>query len=409
MEKLIVNIHQLIGILPQEKQRLKGAEMSEVETIYNAYVHIKDGLIQSFGEMKDLPALNLKKINAQGFNAMPSLVDSHTHLVFAKSREEEFNMKIEGKTYAEIAAAGGGILNSASKIASTNEYQLFEDAYKRAKALIKLGTGAIEIKSGYGLDKTNELKMLRVIHRLKEALPIPVKVTFLAAHAKPNTFSQGNSAYAKHMLDTTLEEASKFADYIDVFCESGFFSPADAEMIIKAGKKYGLKAKIHGNQLGHSGGAVVAAENNILSVDHLEYLNQNEILALKRSQTMPVVLPNCSFYLKMQYAPSRIIIDAGLPLVIASDYNPGSAPSGNLWTCWSLACTQMRIKPEEAFNALTINAAAALELQNELGSITQGKKANLVFTEAHDNLAYYPYSFGENHCKKVMVNGEFIA
>jgi imidazolonepropionase len=406
---LIINIHKLFGIQPKGVQVLKGEEMNEVHHIENAYLKMKDGKIASFGSMAELPEFKGTTINAKGHNLLPTFIDSHTHLVFAKSREEEFNLKIAGKSYAEIAEAGGGILNSAQKIAETEEYVLFEEAYQRAKDLIKLGTGAIEVKSGYGLDAENELKMLRVIHRLKEALDIPVKATFLAAHAKPKSFQGGQSDYVKHMLKSTLEPAAKLADYIDVFVEDGFFSANDAQMIIDEGKKHGLKAKIHGNQLGHSGGALVAAENNILSVDHLEYLNQNEILALKRSNTLPVVLPNCSFYLNMQYAPAKIMLNAGLPLVIASDYNPGSAPSGNLWKCWSLACTQMRITPEVAFNALTVNAAAALELSDSLGSVTVGKEASFIFTKAQDNMAYYPYSFGENHVKRIMISGELVS
>ncbi|MDB4347494.1 imidazolonepropionase [Bacteroidia bacterium] len=409
MQKLIVNINRLFGILPPDTSSLKGDEMSKVNTISNAYLLLENDRIVDFGKMEDLPESNAPRISGKQFNILPSFIDSHTHLVFAETRENEFEMKIEGKTYAEIAASGGGILNSAKKIAQYDEYSLFESAYKRAQDLIQLGTGAIEIKSGYGLDPENELKILRVINRLKEALHIPVKRTFLAAHAKPKSFEGGYSDYVKHMLEKTLPQAAQLADYIDVFCENGFFTASDAQTIIDAGKKHGLKAKIHGNQLGHSGGALVAAENNILSVDHLEFLNQNEIMGLQRSSTFPVVLPNCSFYLKMQYAPAKAIINAGLPLVIASDFNPGSAPSGNLWTCWSLACTQMRITPEQAFNALTINAAAALELEKEMGSITKGKKANLIFTAAHDNISYYPYSFGENHAEKVMVDGEFVS
>jgi len=408
MQKLIVNINQLFGILPAETKRLKGEEMSSVNNLSKAYLLIEDGKIKDFGEMVNLPQTDIPQTNASQYNILPSFIDSHTHLVFAETRENEFEMKIEGKSYADIAAAGGGILNSAEKIANYDEYTLFESAYKRAQNLIKLGTGALEIKSGYGLDSENELKILRIINRLKEALHIPVKRTFLAAHAKPKSFSGGFSDYVKQMLDTTLAQAAELSDYIDVFVETGFFTANDAQLIIDEGKKHGLKAKIHGNQLGHSGGALIAAENNILSVDHLEFLNQNEIMGLQRSNTLPVVLPNCSYYLKMQYAPAQAIIKAGLPLVIASDYNPGSAPSGNLWTCWSLACTQMRITPEQAFNALTINAAAALELENELGSITVGKKANLIFTKARENLSYYPYSFGETHAEKVMVDGEFI-
>lgn len=408
MQKLIVNIHKLFGILPSSISIKKGKDLAAVDSISNAFLLIEDGLIKDFGSMEQVPSLNIETINAQGKNILPSFIDSHTHLVFAETRETEFEMKIEGKTYAEIAAAGGGILNSAQKIANAEEYDLFEAAYKRAKYLMELGTGAIEIKSGYGLDNNNELKMLRVINRLKEALPIPVKRTFLAAHAKPKSFKGGATDYVNEVIINTLPEAAALSDYIDIFCETGFFSSNDVQLIIEAGKKHGLKAKIHGNQLGHSGGAIVAAENNILSVDHLEFLNQNEIMGLQRSTTLPVVLPNCSYYLKMQYAPAKIMIEAGLPLVIASDYNPGSAPSGNLWTCWSLACTQMRIKPEEAFNALTINAAAALELELELGSITVGKRANLIVTEGRDHLSYYPYSFGEKHAEQVMVNGEWL-
>jgi len=410
MQLLIHNIGTLYGILPKNKAILKGEEMSNVRKIDDAYLLIEDGIIKSFGHHLDKPAHIEEIIDAEGQNVMPSFIDSHTHLVFADTRENEFEMKIAGKSYAEIAAAGGGILNSAKSIAATDFETLYQKAYDRAIALIKMGTCAIEIKSGYGLDGENELKMLQIIDRLKKELPITIKTTFLAAHALPASANGNTDAYVNDIIDNILPELIKTVeiDYIDLFCETGFFNQNHASQIIEAGVKHNLKAKIHGNQLGHSGGAMVAAKHNILSVDHLEFLNQEEINALKKSQTIPVVLPNCSYYLKMQYAPAKDIIRSGLPLAIASDYNPGSAPSGNLWVCWSLACTQMRLTPNQAFNALTINAAAALEIADTHGSITEGKAANFIFTNNHQSLSYYPYSFGENPVNKIMLNGKFM-
>jgi len=410
MQLLIHNIGTLYGILPKNKSILKGEEMSHVKKIDDAYLLIEDGIIKSYGHHLDTPAHIEEIIDAEGQNVMPTFIDSHTHLVFAATRENEFEMKIEGKTYAEIAAAGGGILNSAKSIANIDSETLYQQAYNRVIDLIKLGTGALEIKSGYGLDGENELKMLQVINRLKKELPITIKTTYLAAHALPASANGNTDDYVNEVIEKTLPHlmSATEIDYIDLFCETGFFNENHAAQIIEAGAKHNLKAKIHGNQLGHSGGALVAAKHNIVSVDHLEFLNQGEIEALKNSKTIPVVLPNCSYYLKMQYAPAKTIIENNLPLAIASDYNPGSAPSGNLWFCWSLACTQMSLTPNQAFNALTINAAAALEIADTHGSITEGKVANLIFTKNHPSLSYFPYSFGENHVNRVMLKGEFL-
>ncbi len=410
MQILIQNIGKLTGILASDIKVLKGAQMNEVESIENAYLLVENGLITSFGHTLEKPTHIEEIIDADGAEVMPCFIDSHTHIVYAKSREKEFELKIAGKTYAEIAAAGGGILSSAATIKAITEDELFEISLARAWKLIKMGTGALEIKSGYGLDFANELKMLNVINRLKKELPISIKTTYLAAHALPKNFNGDSASYVNEVINKWLPKLNKLCniDYIDAFCEKGFFSIADTQNIIDAGLKYGIKTKLHGNQLGNSGGALLAAKNNILSVDHLEYLNQEEMDELKTKDTLAVILPQCSYFLKMQYAPALEMLKNNLAIAIASDYNPGSSPSGNLWFAWSLACTQMGLTPQAAFNALTINAAAAVELSDKMGSISVGKYANFIFTKKQEHLSYYPYSFGEIHAKKVMIDGVFI-
>ena len=409
---LLVNIKSLQGIDESGKLLKKGSEMQEWETISNAWLLTRNGYIADYGEMKNLPPAyqGLPQHDCDGALVLPSFIDSHTHIVFAASREEEFVMRIKGKSYEEIAAAGGGILNSAAKLQKMSEDDLFEEAFFRLRKLMSWGTGAIEIKSGYGLTVADELKMLRVIKRLKAAVSIPVKATFLGAHAFPLAYKQNRSGYIKLIIHEMLPQiaAEGLADYMDVFCDQGFFTPEETSELLIAAMQYGLKPKIHGNELGYTGGVQTAVKHNALSVDHLEYTGDAEIEALLNSNTMPVALPGCSFFLGIPYAPLRKMIDAGLPVCLASDYNPGSTPNGRMGFVLSLACTQMKLTPEEAMNALTINAAYALELSHEFGSITKGKRANLVITKKVNSIAYLPYSFGEDLIENVLVDGKII-
>jgi len=412
MLTLIRNTKRLYGIDESQKSFRAGKDMSDFPFIENAWLLIRDQRIDSYGRMPEdngqYPAHDSDRIiDATGKIVLPAFVDSHTHLVFPASREEEFVMKIQGKTYEEIAAAGGGILNSAGKLHGMSEKELYKMALERLQEVIANGTGAIEIKSGYGLSVEDELKMLRVIKRLKNISPIPVKATFLGAHTFPKAYKENREGYIQLIIDEMLPaiEKEKLADFIDVFCDHGFFTPEEAERILEAGKKHGLIPKIHGNQLAVSGGVQLAVKTKALSVDHLEHMGEAEIEALRGSSTMPVGLPNCSFYLRMPYTPGRAIIDAGLPFALASDYNPGSAPSGKLGFVLSLACIQMKLLPEEAFNALTLNAAYAMGLEQELGSISKGKLANLIITKKIPSLAWIPYAFGSEWIDKVMIKG----
>jgi len=341
---------------------------------------------------------------------LPCWCDSHTHLVFAASREEEFVDKIKGLSYADIAAKGGGILNSAGKLNAMHEDELFNLALKRLHEVIQLGTGAIEIKSGYGLSVEGELKMLRVIQRLKQVSPIPIKATFLGAHAYSLQYKNDHETYLRLIIDEMLPNIAKekLADYIDVFCEKGFFSVDEMKRICEAGIKYGLKSKLHVNQLNSIGGIEAAIELNALSVDHLETMTDDDIQKLSSSNTIGTMLPTAAYFLRMNYPPARKLIDANCAVALASDLNPGSSPSGNMNTVVSMSCIQMRILPEEAINAATINGAYAMELETEVGSITIGKKANLIFTKPISSLVYLPYAFGSNLIDKVMINGEFF-
>ena len=405
---LIKNIKALYGIINDASiQKKSGTEMSHLDSIENAYLIIKDGIITDFGSMNSLPEISLPSIDANNGYVLPSFIDSHTHIVFAKSREEEFVMRIKGKSYEEIAAAGGGILNSARKLQAMSEDELFEEAKTRLFEVIKYGTGAIEIKSGYGLTVADEIKMLRVIKRLKAISPITIKATFLGAHAIPTEFKQNREAYINLVINEMLPKisAENLAEYCDVFCDQGFFTVDETERILIAAKQYGLKAKIHGNELGYTGGVQIAVKHQALSVDHLEYTGEAEISSLKNGNTMPVGLPNCSFFLGIPYAPGRQIIDAGLPFCLASDYNPGSSPNGRMSFVVSLACTQMKLTPEEAINATTINGAYALELSHTHGSITKGKLGNVIITKPIPSLAFIPYSFGVDMIDKVIIAG----
>ncbi len=409
---LISNIKLLVNVR-EESRLLRGKELSELPCIENAYLVVEDGLISQYGEMKNLrpSTFNLQQtINASGQFVLPAWCDSHTHLVFAASREEEFVDKIKGLSYAEIAAKGGGILNSARKLNMMNEDELFNLAWKRLEEVSKLGTGAIEIKSGYGLSVEGELKMLRVIKRLKEKSNLLIKSTFLGAHSYPFEYKENHQGYIDLIINEMLPVITKekLADCIDVFCETGFFSPEETETICRAGMSYGLKPKIHANQLNLSGGVEVGIKLNALSVDHLETMNEATIKELANSQTIGTLLPTAAFFLRMPFQPARQLIDAGCAIALASDYNPGSSPSGNMNLVVSMSCIQMKMLPEEVINAATINGAYAMELQNEVGSITIGKKANLIFTKSIPSLAYLPYSFGTDLIDRVMINGEFV-
>lgn len=408
---LITNIKGLVGLHPKDKLMLRGNELSNLPVLENAWLLIEDGLIKDFGEMSLIPSQisNLpSQVSAKGRYVFPSWCDSHTHIVFAASREEEFAMKIQGKSYEEIAAAGGGILNSARKLQKATEDELFQSAAERLKKMILQGTGAVEIKSGYGLTTASEIKMLRVIRRLKDQFPIPIKATFLAAHAFPAEFKNNHQGYIDLIVNDMLPliAAEKLADYIDVFCEKGFFSVAETDQILKAGARYGLKPKIHANQLSVSGAIEVAVENGAISVDHLEESNEETIATLRNTDTIVTLLPSCSFYLGIPFANAKGFIKAGLPMALATDYNPGSTPSGNMNFVVSLACIIMKMFPEQAINAATLNGAAAMELSKDYGSIAVGKKANLLITKPMPSIAYLPYSFGESQVDQVILNGE---
>jgi len=406
---LITHIKGLAQVRESTQKFLAGSAMGELPVIPNSYLLLSDGLISDYGKMEDVPSIHpTNTIDASDRFVFPSFVDSHTHLVFAASREEEFVMKIKGATYAEIAAKGGGILNSAKKLRVTSEDELFEKTLERANEIIKLGTGAVEIKSGYGLTVKDEVKMLRVAKRIGRETPLTVKTTFLGAHAVPTEIKKQEyiKLVIEEMIPAVAEE--KLADYIDVFCEEGFFSPDETEQIVEEGKKIGMKPRIHANQLHRSGGVQVGVKTNAISVDHLENIGEEEINLLRNSQTMPTALPGAAFFLNLPFPPARAMIDAGLPLAIASDYNPGSSPSGNMQTMLSLACIKMKMTPEEVFNATTINTAYALELLTTHGSITHGKVANIFITKPVPSLAYLPYHFGNNFVDQVILNGNLI-
>lgn len=408
---LVTNIKQLVNVR-EENHLLRRKELSHLPVIEDAFLIIEDGIIAEYGRMEQLSSVNrpLSTLNASGQFILPAWCDSHTHLVFAASREEEFVDKIKGLSYAEIAAKGGGILNSAKKLNATSEDELFNLSWKRLEEVAKLGTGAIEIKSGYGLTVEGELKMLRVIKRLKEKSNLTIKATFLGAHTYPLAYKENHRGYIDLIRNEMLPviAAEKLADYIDVFCETGFFSSEETEEICKAGMSYGLKPKLHANQLNLSGGVEVGVKLHAVSVDHLETMDESSIKTLASSNTIGTLLPTAAFFLRMSFQPARQLIDAGCAIALATDFNPGSSPSCNMNLVVAMSCIQMKMLPEEAINAATINGAYAMEVEKELGSITVGKKANLIFTKPIPSLAYLPYSFGTNLIDKVMINGEFI-
>jgi imidazolonepropionase len=407
---LIRNIKGLVQTRDQAIGPVKGSAMANLPILENSYLAIHNGLIEQYGSMSELPAAAKAKteLDATGRFVFPSFVDSHTHLIFAASREEEFVMKIKGATYEEIAASGGGILNSAKKLQQTSEDELFERAMIRVHEIIKTGTGAVEIKSGYGLTTKDELKMLRVARRIGKESPLTVRTTFLGAHAVPKdkTKEQYIDLILNEMIPAIAEE--KLADYIDVFCEQGFFSQAETERIVTEGVKHGMKPRIHANQLYRSGGVQAGVNTGALSVDHLENIGDEEIACLRNSTVMPTALPGAAFFLGLPFPPARKMLEAGLPLAIASDYNPGSAPSGNMQLMISLACIKMKMTPEEAINAATINTALALELEKTHGSITKGKVANVFITKPISSIAYLPYAFGTNCVETVILKGTLV-
>lgn len=407
---LITNIKALVGVHPKETYFLRGSKLNQLPVLENAWLLLEDGLIKDFGPMDSLPSASakLETLDAKGRFVFPSWCDSHTHIVFAAPREEEFALKIAGKTYEEIAAAGGGILNSANKLQHASEDELFESASIRLKDMIKQGTGALEIKSGYGLTVESELKMLRVIQRLKAAFPIPIKASLLAAHAYPAEFKENHQGYINLIINELVPQVAqeKLADYIDAFCEKGFFSLEETALILEAAAKYGLKPKIHANQLSVSGAVQLGIQHQAVSVDHLEETDKEVLTALTESNTIATLLPSCSFYINIPFANAKGLIEHNAIVALASDYNPGSTPSGNMNFVVSLGCIKLKMTPQQAINAATINGAAAMELSEQVGSIAVGKRANLMITRPMTSLAYLPYSFGQNQIETVILNGE---
>lgn len=406
---LIKNIKGLGGILEGNTTPLRGNQLDKYEVLENAYLAIENGRIADYGKMEDLAGVlnwnELEVIDAEGKFVLPAFCDSHTHIVFAATRENEFVDRIHGLSYEEIGKRGGGILNSAARLSDMSEEELVEGALKRLDLVKSLGTGAIEIKSGYGLSVEAELKMLRVIQTLKERSDMTIKATFLGAHAFPQAYKENKDEYVKLVIDEMLPEIQKqkLADYIDVFCERNYFSPEQLEQILHAGTNAGLKPKIHVNQFSVLGGVGIGVKYGAVSVDHLEELDENDIIALDKSNTIATALPSCSFFLGIPYSPVRKMLNNDLAIALASDFNPGSTPSGNMQFVASLGCIQMKLTPEEALNATTINGAYAMELGSELGSVTLGKKANLIITKEIPSLNYIPYSFGENKIERTLV------
>ncbi len=417
MSILLTHIKELFQTRENTHKPLRGKDMNAVPSIKNAYLYIEHGLIADYGSMEDMhPHPAEEVLDCSNSIITPGYVDSHTHLVFAASRESEFEDRIHGLSYEDIASRGGGILNSAATLRAMSEDQLFTDAQQRLEKLIRMGTTAIEVKSGYGLDLESELKMLRVIKRLKtdslsNGLQIPLKATFLGAHAIPPEFKNNRKGYIDEIVHKMLPAIAEedLADYIDVFCEKNYFTVHEMLEIIEAGSAYGLKAKVHVNQFNAIGAIKAAVESGALSVDHLEVMTDEDFTALSGANTIATALPSCSFFLGLDYAPVKEMMAQNIAVSLASDFNPGSTPSGNLNFVYALACIKMGMTPQQAFNALTINAAHAIELQDEVGSITKGKRANLLFFENCEGLAAIPYNFGSSIISKVMVHGEFIS
>lgn len=409
MTTLIINIKELLQVRENSVLKVSGAEMGLLPTIKNAFLILKNDIIEDFGEMKNLSEIKADIIiDATGKMVLPSWCDSHTHIVYAGNREQEFVDRINGLTYEEIANRGGGILNSAKKLNETTEEEIYNQSKARLEEVMRLGTGAVEIKSGYGLTVEGELKMLRVIQQLSQDYPITIKATFLGAHAFPIAFKDNKRGYIDCIINEMLPEIAKnkLANFIDAFCETGYFSVEDTEEIIQAGIRFGLKPKIHVNQFNSIGGIQIGIKYNALSVDHLEIMNREDIESLKNTKTMPVALPSCSYFLSIPYTPAREMIEAGLPLALATDYNPGSTPSGNMNFVVATACIKMKMTPEEAINAATINGAYAMGISETHGSITKGKKANLIITKEIPSYYQLPYAFGSNLIDSVILDGK---
>lgn len=412
---LIINIKSLAGIDNGEVLFKAGEEMSVFEKIEDAWLLTEGSIIRDYGQMRQLDQIiyeepGVRIIDARGRMVFPSFCDSHTHLVYAGSREIEYVDKIRGLSYEEIAKRGGGILNSAKRLHEASEEELTEQALERLNEIISFGTGAVEIKSGYGLNTADELKMLRVIQRLRMLSPLTIKSTFLGAHAVPAEYKGKQGEYVDLIINEMIPQvsAANLADYIDVFCDRGFFTPDETERILMAGIKYGLRPKIHANELDYSGGIQVGVKYDALSVDHLEYTGDEEIAALMDSETMPTLLPGAAFFLNMVHAPARKMIEAGLPIALASDFNPGSSPSGNMQLILSMGCIMFRMTPEESFNACTINGAYAMGISDQYGSISRGKKANFFITKPIPTLEFMPYAYGSNKAETTVLNGEII-
>lgn len=412
MKTVIKNISQLVQVEHQIRKWVSGSEMSKIDTIKDGFIEIQDGIITAFGSMDQWTGIddwnNTEIIDASGGMVFPSYCDSHTHLVFAGNRENEWEQRIKGASYEDIAKNGGGILSSAKKLQETSEDELLEKALQRAKEVMKMGTGAIEIKSGYGLTTEAELKMLRVIKRLKKLSPLTIKATFLGAHAIPQEYKTNKSAYLDLIINEMLPQIAQeqLAEYIDIFCEEGYFSVEDTERLLETAQSYGLLPKTHVNQFTILGGVKASVKYKALSVDHLEIMNNEDIEALKGSECMPTLLPSCSFFLGIPYGPAKKLMENDLPVALATDYNPGSSPSGNMNFVASLGCIRMGMTPEEVINATTINTAYAMGMSQELGSIAVGKKANLFITKPITSYAFIPYSFGHQYIDKIIINGK---
>ena len=411
MKTLFKNIKELLQIRDPEIKKVSGQQMKELPSIKNAWLLIENDRILDFGAMEDLPEIDAEEIiDATGKIMLPSWCDSHTHIVYAGNREQEFADRINGLSYEEIANRGGGILNSAKTLQETTEDEIYQQSAARLEEVMKLGTGAVEIKSGYGLTEEGEIKMLRVIKKLQENYDIPIKSTFLGAHAIPKEYKSEPQTYMDLVINEILPKVAeqKLAEYIDIFCEKGYFSVEDTHQLLNAAKKYGMKPKIHVNQFNSIGGIKAGVDHKALSVDHLEVMTDEDIGALKNTETMPVALPSCSLFLGIPYTPARKILDAEVPIALATDFNPGSTPSGNMNLVLSLACIKMKMTPEEAINAATINGAYAMELSEQVGSIAKGKKANLIMTKEIPSYTFLPYAFGSNNIDTVFINGKAL-
>lgn len=410
MTTLLINIKELIQVRDTDVLKVSGEEMKILPTIKNAFLYLENDRIVDFGTMENVPSVADKVVDCTRKMILPTWCDSHTHIVYAGNREQEFVDRINGLTYEEIANRGGGILNSAKKLQETDENALYEQSAKRLEEIMALGTGAVEIKSGYGLTVEAELKMLRVIQKLKENYNLPIKATFLGAHAFPTTYKDNKEGYIQEIITKMLPKVAEeqLAEFVDAFCETGYFSVEDTDRILEAAQQYGLTPKVHVNQFTTIGGVQISVKHNALSVDHLEVMSPEDITALQGTKTMPVALPSCSYFLSIPYTPARDIINAGLPLALATDFNPGSTPSGNMNFVVATACIKMKMTPEESINAATINGAYAMNLAQEVGSITKGKKANFILTKEIPSYGFIPYSFGTNLIDTVFINGKEV-